>query len=96
MSTVRRIKRTYNPDLDVEGVLLTMFDARLKLNQQVAQEVKNYFDQKVFKTFIPRTVKLSEAPSFGMPAIYYDRYGKGSRAYIKLAKEILKNEKRGE
>lgn len=96
MSTVRRIKRTYNPDLDVEGVLLTMFDARLKLNQQVAQEVKNYFDQKVFKTFIPRTVKLSEAPSFGMPAIYYDRYGKGSRAYIKLAKEILKKEKRGE
>lgn len=96
MSTVRRIKRTYNPDLDVEGVLLTMFDARLKLNQQVAQEVKNYFDQRVFKTFIPRTVKLSEAPSFGMPAIYYDRYGKGSRAYIKLAKEILKNAKRGE
>ena len=96
MNTVRRIKRTYNPDLDIDGVLLTMFDARLKLNQQVAEEVKNYFDQKVFKTFIPRTVKLSEAPSFGMPVVYYDRYGKGSRAYMKLAKEILKNdEERG-
>lgn len=97
MSTVRLVKRTYNPDLDVEGVLLTMFDARLKLNQQVAEEVKNYFDQKVFKTFIPRTVKLSEAPSFGKPAIYYDKHGKGSRAYLKLAKELIKRDKkRGE
>lgn len=96
MSTVRRVKRTYNPDLDVEGVLLTMFDARLKLNQQVADEVKNYFADKVFKTFIPRTVKLSEAPSFGVPVVYYDRYSKGARAYVKLAKEILKNEKKGE
>lgn len=94
MSTVRRIKRTYNPELDIEGVLLTMFDTRLKLNQQVAEEVKKYFEQKVFNTFIPRTVKLSEAPSFGMPVVYYDRYGKGSRAYIKLAKELLKNEKK--
>ena len=94
MSTVRRIKRTYNPDLDIEGVLLTMFDARLKLNQQVADEVKNYFDGKVFSTLIPRTIKLSEAPSFGMPVLYYDKYGKGSRAYVKLAKEILKNEKK--
>ena len=94
MSTVRRIKRTYNPELDIEGVLLTMFDTRLKLNQQVAEEVKKYFEQKVFNTFIPRTVKLSEAPSFGMPVVYYDRYGKGSRAYIKLAKEFLKNEKK--
>lgn len=96
MSTVRRVKRTYNSDLEVEGVLLTMFDARLKLNQQVADEVNNYFEQKVFKTFIPRTVKLSEAPSFGKPIIYYDRYSKGARAYIKLAKEILKNEKKRE
>ena len=94
MSTVRRIKRSYNPDLDIEGVLMTMFDARLKLNQQVADEVKNYFDGKVFSTLIPRTVKLSEAPSFGMPVLYYDKYGKGARAYVKLAKEILKNEKK--
>ena len=90
VNTVRRIKRTYNPDLEIEGVLLTMFDSRLKLNQQVADEVKSYFGQKVFDTFIPRTVKLSESPSFGMPVVYYDRYGKGSRAYMKLAKEILK------
>lgn len=97
MSTVRRVKRTFNSDLDIEGVLLTMFDGRLKLTQQVAEEVKKYFPQKVFDTFIPRTVKLSEAPSFGTPVIYYDRYGKGSRAYIKLSKEILKKiKKRGE
>lgn len=97
MNTVRRIKSTYNPQLDIEGVLLTMFDTRLRLNQQVAKEVKKYFDQKVFDTFIPRTVKLSEAPSYGMPVVFYDRYGKGSRAYMKLAKEILKKDKkRGE
>lgn len=97
MSTVRRIKRTYNPDLDIEGVLFTMFDGRLKLTQQVSDEVKKFFMQKVFNTVIPRNVKLSEAPGFGIPIIYYDRYGKGSRSYINLSKEILKkNKKRGE
>ncbi len=91
MSTVRRIKRTYNPRLDVEGVLLTMVDGRLRLTQQVSQEIKKYFSDKVFETVIPRTVKLSESPGFGVPVIYYDRYNKGARAYLTLAEDILKN-----
>lgn len=88
MSTVRRVKRQYNPSLELEGVLLTMYDGRLNLTQQVVEEVKKFFPRKVFKTVIPRGVRLSEAPSFGMPVIYYDKSCKGSIAYTKLAKEI--------
>jgi chromosome partitioning protein len=88
MSTVRRVKRQYNPSLELEGVLLTMYDGRLNLTQQVVEEVKKFFPRKVFKTVIPRGVRLSEAPSFGMPAIYYDKSCKGSIAYTELAKEI--------
>ncbi len=90
MATVRQVKRLYNPSLDIEGVLLTMFDGRLNLTQQVVGEVKKFFPQKVYKSFIPRTVRLSEAPSFGEPIIYYDPKGKGSESYISLAKEFLK------
>ncbi|MEE3427772.1 MAG: AAA family ATPase [Ruminococcus sp.] len=88
MSTVRRVKRQYNPSLELEGVLLTMYDGRLNLTQQVVEEVKKFFPRKVFKTVIPRGVRLSEAPSFGMPVIYYDKSCKGSIAYTELAKEI--------
>ncbi len=88
MSTVRRVKRQYNPGLELEGVLLTMYDGRLNLTQQVVEEVKKFFPRKVFKTVIPRGVRLSEAPSFGMPVIYYDKSCKGSIAYTELAKEI--------
>lgn len=88
MSTVRRVKRQYNPSLELEGVLLTMYDGRLNLTQQVVEEVKKFFHRKVFKTVIPRGVRLSEAPSFGMPVIYYDKSCKGSIAYTELAKEI--------
>ena len=91
MNTVRRIKRQYNERLDIEGVLLTMYDGRLNLTQQVVEEVKKYFPRKVFKTVIPRTVRLSEAPGFGQPVLYYDRASKGAEAYGDLAKEILKN-----
>ncbi len=91
MNTVRRIKKQYNPELELEGVLLTMFDGRLNLTQQVVEEVKKYFPQKVFKTAIPRTVRLSEAPSFGKPIQYYDKGSKGTEAYNSLAKELLKN-----
>lgn len=91
MSTVRRIKRLYNPEIDVEGVLLTMFDGRLKLTHQVVAEVKKYFPDKVFKTTIPRGVRISEAPSFGKPVIYFDKNCKGAKAYVDLAKEIMKN-----
>lgn len=93
MSTVRRIKRQYNPSIDIEGVLLTMYDGRLNLTQQVVEEVKKFFPRKVFATVIPRGVRLSEAPSFGMPVIYYDKSCKGSAAYTALAQEIIKKER---
>lgn len=88
MNTVRIVKRQYNSMLEVEGVLLTMYDGRLNLTQQVVQEVKKYFPKKVFGTVIPRTVRLSEAPSFGKPIQYFDKSSKGADAYNELAKEI--------
>lgn len=90
LNTVKTIKRMYNPSIDLEGVVLTMFDSRLNLTQQVVAEVKRYFPNKVFETAIPRNVRLSEAPSFGMPVLYYDRGSKGSMAYIALARELIK------
>ncbi|MGN1051241.1 MAG: ParA family protein [Acutalibacteraceae bacterium] len=94
MSTVRKIKRLYNPLLDMEGVLLTMFDGRLNLTQQVVSEVKKFFPRKVFSTVIPRGVRLSEAPSFGLPVYYYDKRSKGAQAYLALAQEIIGKEKK--
>lgn len=94
MNTVRTIKRLYNEHLDVEGVLLTMYDGRLNLTQQVVKEVKKYFPKKVFSAVIPRGVKLSEAPSFGKPICYYDKNSKGSETYDNLAKEINLNNKK--
>lgn len=93
MNTVRSIKRLYNPRLDIEGVLLTMYDGRLNLTQQVAAEIKKFFPKKVFGTTIPRTVRISEAPSFGEPILYYDKRSKGADAYNALAKEVIKNNK---
>jgi len=93
MNTVRSIKRLYNPRIDIEGVLLTMYDGRLNLTQQVAAEIKKFFPKKVFGTTIPRTVRISEAPSFGEPIMYYDKRSKGTEAYEKLAKEVIKNNK---
>lgn len=91
INTVRLVKQRYNNRLDIEGVLLTMYDGRLKLTQQVVEEVKKYFPRKVFKTIIPRNVRLSEAPSFGAPVMYYDKYSKGTTSYRELAKEIIIN-----
>lgn len=93
MSTVRSVKRLYNPQIEIEGVLLTMYDARLNLTIQVVEEVKKYFPQKVYKSVIPRNVRLSEAPSFGQPVVYFDRTSKGSQAYEELAKEIINKNK---
>ena len=93
MSTVRRIKRQYNNTIYIEGVLLTMYDGRLNLTQQVVEEVKKFFPRKVVKTVIPRGVRLSEAPSFGMPVIYYDKNCKGSITYTELPKEIIAKER---
>ncbi|MDD6396623.1 MAG: ParA family protein [Acutalibacteraceae bacterium] len=92
-STVSRIKRTYNSHLEIEGVLFTMYDGRLNLTQEVAEQVKKFFPKQVFKTVIPRTVRLSEAPSFGQPINYFDKRSKGAEAYDKLAKEIIKKNK---
>lgn len=93
MNTVRKIKRRYNQYLDIEGVLLTMYDGRLNLTQQVVEEVKKFFPRKVFAAVIPRGVRLSEAPSFGMPIMYFDKSCKGAIAYMELSEEIIKNNK---
>lgn len=90
MNTVRRVRRLYNSHLEIEGVLLTMYDGRLNLTQQVVHEIKRYFPKKVYSTVIPRTVRLSEAPSFGQPVQYYDRGSKGAGAYNNLANELIK------
>ncbi len=90
MATIRQVKRLYNPLIDVEGVLLTMFDGRLNLTHQVVDELKRFFPRKVYTTVIPRNVKLSEAPSYGLPIAYYDKNSKGAVAYDTLANEFLK------
>ena len=90
MSTIRQVKRLYNPHIDMEGVLLTMYDGRLNLTQQVVGELKRFFPKKVYATAIPRNVKLSEAPSYGLPIYYYDKNSKGAMAYDALADEFLK------
>ena len=95
MATVRQVKRLYNPTLEIEGIVLTMFDGRLNLTQQVVGEIKKYFANKLYKTAIPRAVRLSEAPSYGMPIQYYDKRSKGAAAYNDLAKEFLKKNRRG-
>lgn len=89
MNSVKRVKRLYNSHLGIEGVLLTMYDGRLNLTQQVVGEVKKYFPKKVFAAVIPRTVRLSEAPSFGKPIQYFDKSNKGALAYNELGKEII-------
>ncbi len=95
MASIRQIKRLYNPTLELEGVLLTMYDGRLNLTHQVVDELKKFFATKLYKTTIPRAVRLSEAPSFGVPIQYYDKRSKGAKAYDDLAKEIIKNNRRG-
>ena len=93
-ATVRQVKRLYNPTLEIEGIVLTMFDGRLNLTGQVVGEIKKYFADKLYKTVIPRAVRLSEAPSYGMPIQYYDKRSKGAVAYDDLAKEFLKKNRR--
>ncbi len=94
MATVRQVKRLYNPTLEIEGIVLTMYDGRLNLTQQVVAEIKKYFANKLYKTVIPRAVRLSEAPSYGMPIQYYDKRSKGAAAYDDLAKEFIKKNRR--
>ncbi len=89
LDSMKRVKTRLNPTLDIFGVLLTMYDGRTTLSRQVVDEVRRYFGKTVFETLIPRTVKLSEAPSFGQPITQYDPTGKGSQSYIDLAKEVI-------
>ena len=90
LNTVNLVKKHLNKNLEIEGALLTMYDARTNLSNQVVKEVKKYFEDKVYKTVIPRNVRLSEAPSYGMPISIYDPKSKGAKAYEKFTKELLK------
>jgi chromosome partitioning protein len=89
VGTMRRVRAALNPALDIEGVLLTMCDERTNLGQQVARDVRDFFKEKVFRTVIPRNVRLGEAPSHGMPAVLYDVKSRGAEAYLALAREVL-------
>ena len=90
INTINLVKRHLNKEIEIEGALLTMYDIRTNLSNQVVKEVKKYFDNKVYKTVIPRNVRLSEAPSYGMPITEYDSRSKGARSYEKFTKEFLK------
>jgi len=94
LNTIKIVRQHLNPDLEIEGVLLTMFDTRTRLSGQVADEVRKYFDDKVFNAIIYRNVRLAEAPSFGRPALLYDATSTGSQNYIQLAREIIKRNKK--
>jgi len=89
IKTIRLIKQSLNPKLEIEGILLTMFDSRNNLAHQVAQEVRNHFKEKVFRTIIPRNIRLSEAPSHGKPVLLYDIHSRGAESYLSLAREIM-------
>ena len=91
MSSVRSVKRLYNPYIEIEGVLVTMYDSRLNLTLQVVDEVKRFFPGKVFSSVVPRNVRISEAPSYGKPIRYYDPHSKGALAYDDLASEVIRN-----
>ncbi len=89
LMTIRQIKRLYNPNLEITGILVTMFAPRLNLSMQVMDELKHYYADKLFSTTIARNVRLGEAPSYGKPITYFDRYSKGALAYMEVAKEIM-------
>lgn len=93
LKTIERVRKSFNPALDIHGVVLTMYDKRNKLSVMVEQDVRGFLGDKVYKAMIPRNVRVSEAPSFGLPAIVYDMGCPGSQAYIRLASEVLKREK---
>ena len=89
MLTIKKVKQHYNPQLSILGILITMHNGRLNLSVQVLDELKKYYSDKLFKTMIPRAVKLSEAPGFGTPVMYHDKFNKGTKAYEEVAEEIL-------
>ena len=95
LETVEQIKSRWNPKLALEGILLTMFDERTNLSHQVAEDIRAFFQDKVFETVIPRNVRLAESPSYGQPIIQYDIKSKGAVRYIQLGKEVINNGKKG-
>jgi len=92
VATLRRVRTALNPSLDIAGVLMTMYDERTNLGQQVARDIREFFQDRVYKTVIPRNIRLGEAPSHGLPAILYDAKSRGSEAYLELARELLARE----
>ena len=96
MKTIERIKSNLNPSLEIRGILLTMFDKRNKLSGQVEIEARNYFKEKVYSNVVPRNVRLSEAPSHGIPVLLYDKICPGSKAYFKFTEEFLEQDKQVE
>lgn len=94
LNTIKIVRQHLNPDLEIEGVLLTMYDTRTRLSNQVAEEVKRYFNDRVFESVITRNVRLAEAPSFGKPVILYDSISQGSKNYLSLGREIIKRNKK--
>ena len=96
IKTIDRVKQNLNPGLSIDGIVLTMFDGRNKLSSQVANDVRSHLKEQVYQTIIPRNVRVSEAPSFGMPALIYDQNASGSQAYLNLANEIIKQNKEKE
>ena len=95
VATLRRVRATYNPSLDIAGVLMTMYDERTNLGQQVARDIRAFFQERVYQTVIPRNIRLGEAPSHGMPAILYDVKSRGAEAYLALAREVLARDAAG-
>ena len=96
LNTIRLVQQTFNPGFQIDGVLLTMYDNRLNLSKQVVAEAKEYFGAKVFRTVIPRNVRLAEAPSFGKPILLYDVQSVGAKSYLSVAQELIKRtESRG-
>lgn len=91
--TIERVRKSFNPELDIHGIALTMYDQRNNLTAMVENDVREFYGEKVYKTVIPRNVRLSEAPSFGLPAIVYDMKSSGAQAYIHLAKEVIRRER---
>jgi chromosome partitioning protein len=95
METLRQIRRLKNPDLEIEGVLLTMYDERTNLSNQVMQDLKGFFGPQLLSTVVPRNIRLGEAPSHGKPILLYDIKSKGAESYIRLAKEIIHGTEKG-
>jgi chromosome partitioning protein len=95
METIRQIRRLRNPDLQLEGVLLTMFDERTNLSHQVMEDLRGFFGKQLFTTIVPRNIRLGEAPSHGRPILLYDIKSKGAESYIRLAKEIIHGTEKG-